>query len=121
MESTKHLTEAKVLEALERREVKLSPLEVAEVVSRTAGGNEAGPRPQAQVTIRWNAQMFRFATVCRRLWTRRAVSEAADAALRAAGGGEHALIVVPYLDEEQLGHLEAKGVSGIDLCGNGVV
>jgi hypothetical protein len=31
------------------------------------------------------------------------------------------LVVVPYLPEARLADLEASGVSGIDLCGNGVV
>ena len=33
----------------------------------------------------------------------------------------HPMIVVPYLSEERLHELEEAGVSGIDLCGNGVV
>ncbi|HYT93332.1 MAG TPA: hypothetical protein VEL76_31740 [Gemmataceae bacterium] len=31
------------------------------------------------------------------------------------------LLLVPYLSEERLAELEAAGVSGVDLCGNGVV
>ena len=31
------------------------------------------------------------------------------------------MIVVPYLSEERLAELEEAGVSGIDLCGNGIV
>jgi len=31
------------------------------------------------------------------------------------------MVVVPYLSEERLFQLEVQGVSGIDLCGNGVV
>jgi hypothetical protein len=38
-----------------------------------------------------------------------------------AGEQHHPLILVPYLSEEWLLKLEAEGVSGIDLCGNGVV
>jgi hypothetical protein len=33
----------------------------------------------------------------------------------------HPMIVVPYLSEERLAELEQAGVSGIDLCGNGIV
>lgn len=33
----------------------------------------------------------------------------------------HPMIVVPYLSEERLHELEEAGVSGIDLCGNGVI
>lgn len=33
----------------------------------------------------------------------------------------HPMIVVPYLAEERLHELEEAGVSGIDLCGNGVI
>jgi hypothetical protein len=122
MEYEKTVTEADVLEALERGEVKLPPLEIKSVSRRTGREVEPGPQPQARLTVRWNGKAYRFAATCRRLWTRRAVSEAADAALRATeAGGPLPLVVVPYLGEEQLGQLEAKGVSGIDLCGNGVV
>ena len=35
-----------------------------------------------------------------------------------AGYGD---IVTPYLSEQQLRMLESKQVSGVDLCGNGVI
>jgi hypothetical protein len=58
----------------------------------------------------------------RRLWTPKAVSEATEAARRAAAvTGLNPLVLVPYLGEERILSLEAEGVSGIDLCGNGVV
>ena len=31
------------------------------------------------------------------------------------------MIIVPYLNEERLRELERENVSGVDLCGNGVV
>jgi len=65
---------------------------------------------------------YRFGIETRRLWTPKAVSEAAEKARRNADvAGIYPLILVPYLSEEQLLVLEAKGVSGLDLCGNGVV
>jgi len=35
--------------------------------------------------------------------------------------GMHPMIVVPYLAEERLQELEEAGVSGIDMCGNGII
>ncbi len=50
------------------------------------------------------------------------VLEAAAQATRLARPSEsYPLVVVPYLPDEQLRELQSEGVSGIDLCGNGVV
>jgi hypothetical protein len=76
----------------------------------------------ALLTLRWGSRSYRFAVEARRLWTPKAVSEATETARRNAGlVGAYPLILVPYLSEERLRTLEAQAVSGIDLCGNGVV
>jgi hypothetical protein len=40
---------------------------------------------------------------------------------RAQGSGLYPLVVVPYLSEANLNELEKKGISGLDLCGNGII
>ena len=35
--------------------------------------------------------------------------------------GDYPMVVLPYLREAQLRELEGRGISGVDLCGNGVV
>ncbi|MFN3194034.1 MAG: hypothetical protein ACE361_26230 [Aureliella sp.] len=47
---------------------------------------------------------------------------ALDQVRRIAGEGNRLpLVLLPYLSEQQLNQLEEVGVSGVDLCGNGVV
>ena len=65
---------------------------------------------------------LRFSVEYRRQWTpamlRLAVANAREKAERT---NTAPLVVLPYLSEERLLELEAEGVSGLDLCGNGVV
>jgi hypothetical protein len=87
----------------------------------------------AILTLGWRDRTYRFGVEARRLWTPKVVAEAVDTAKRhvslgeegllggAAGEPLYPLVVVPYLKEEWLRKLEAQEVSGIDLCGNGVV
>ncbi len=49
------------------------------------------------------------------------ITECVAAANASASGEWLPLIVVPYLNPERLAELEQKKVSGVDLCGNGVV
>ncbi len=79
-------------------------------------------RPDAFVRAEWDGTPYRFVVEVRRLWTPKALVEAIDAVRRYARPPEfYPLVVVPYLPETRLDELEAAGVSGIDLCGNGVV
>jgi hypothetical protein len=50
-----------------------------------------------------------------------AVESAVARATSLAKGDELKLILVPYLSPERVSELEGEGISGIDLCGNGVV
>ena len=40
---------------------------------------------------------------------------------RAQGSGLYPLVVVPYLSEANLNELEKRSISGLDLCGNGII
>jgi len=83
--------------------------------------------------LRWRDRTYQFGVEARRLWTPKVISEAVDTVRRHVSLGEegmlgsdvgaplYPLVLVPYLSKEWLLKLEAKGVSGIDLCGNGVV
>jgi hypothetical protein len=78
--------------------------------------------PDAAVEAVWGEREFRFAAVCRSAESPKEMREAADAAVRAArGGAGQPLVVVPFLRSSQLDALLAREVSGLDLCGNGVL
>ena len=68
------------------------------------------------------ADTERFSVKCKSRSTkddfRQATRQAADNAKRL---GCHPLIFLPYLSPDRLAELESMAVSGIDLCGNGIV
>lgn len=65
--------------------------------------------------------LFRFAIEAKAKSTPSSIMAAARQASAAAGPDERPMVFVPYLAPERLDELEREGVSGIDLCGNGVV
>ncbi|MEX0714425.1 MAG: hypothetical protein WD278_18965 [Pirellulales bacterium] len=123
MASKKPVTEGDLLTFLEEGQLQFPPLEfVAAQTQATSAAWDRQTRLDALLTLRWRDRSYRFGVETRRLWTPKAVSEAVDAVRRNVGRAElYPLILVPYLADERLLLLEAQGVSGIDLCGNGVV
>ncbi len=76
----------------------------------------------AIVRMSWRRSSYRFAAEYKRQFTARTIEEAADQARRHALTAKlRPLVVVPFLNERALDDLEERSVSGIDLCGNGVV
>lgn len=76
----------------------------------------------AVIRMAWQKKTFRFAAEYKRLSNPKLVVAAADQARKLAQAAKLLpLVVVSYLDEQALDVLEAQAVSGIDLCGNGVV
>jgi hypothetical protein len=119
MESRKPITEADLLIFLKEGRLRFPPLEVEPLGTIT----DDTTNELAQIlTLRWQDRTYRFSVEIRRLWTPKAVSEATEMTRRIAGlSGYYPLVLVPYLSEERLLQLQEQGVSGIDLCGNGIV
>jgi hypothetical protein len=108
-------TEAELVNRLRRGEVAFPPLSLAWEVSRTKGTDGV-------LSVKWRKKTFRFAAECRRAVSPKAVAEAINAIReRAQAAKLSPLVVLPYLDDPTLDRLEAEAVSGLDLCGNGVV
>lgn len=85
-------------------------------------GAAPGTRPDAVVAVLWDGQECLFACEAKGRSTPRTIEAAIAQACRSGGLlGLRPLIVVPYLSEENLLWLEREGVSGLDLCGNGIV
>lgn len=83
---------------------------------------EPGPLGWNVLRASWPAQKFErlFVIACRTEWSRRAVERACEQ-VKANTPPYPALLVFPYLSEEALDDLEAAGISGIDLSGNGII
>lgn len=85
---------------------------------RGAGG--AGPG--AVVAVAWGADRFEFAAEIKTAGTPRVLEEAVRRSRRRAEQtGRLPMVVVPYLGEKRVERLLEEGVSGLDLCGNGLV
>jgi len=113
-------TESDVIERLRRGEVVLPPLRLEIVETEWAG--EGSAVWDAVVVASYNDQQAKFAVECKALSTPKGFD---DAVRRCQGqplpSGVLPMVIMPYLRESQLRKLEALGISGVDLCGNGVV
>jgi hypothetical protein len=108
-----------IVELLRQGQVQLSPLSLSVEAAGTATKDNG---IDAFVRLDWGSRQYRFVAQCKRLWTPKAVSEAVSQLRRWARPPElYPLLVVPYLPDARLAELQAQDVSGVDLCGNGVV
>ena len=109
-----------ILDALRSERVLLTPLGfvLVEEKPRIAGKY----CPDALVEGRWASSSIIFAAEIRALSTPKSFSEGI-AILKTAGLPKNRppLLITPFLSESQLQELESEGISGVDLCGNGVI
>ena len=99
--------------------LRLPPLELR-LTSRDE--EKEGSGPDLKVEIAWGTNLISFAA----RYSRHMTPKAFEAALQsvtdnARQSGQAPLLIVPYLSTERLSFLEQRGISGIDLCGNGIV
>jgi hypothetical protein len=81
-----------------------------------------GGRIDGVLRISWRKKSFRFAAECKRQSSLKAIEGAAEQARQQAEAAKLLpLVVVPFLSGPAIDVLEARSVSGIDLCGNGVI
>ena len=108
-------TEEESLARLRRGEVTFPPLRLSWEESRAKGIDGV-------VRMMWQKTTFRFAPKCKRASNPKTVVTAAEQARTMAQATKlRPLVVVSFLDDQALELLESQAVSGIDLCGNGVV
>jgi hypothetical protein len=120
----KSITETELLTLLAEGRIEFPPLQIARMQPETITPerDKEIKQPDAFLAVRWQDRAYRFVVKTKRLWTPQAISEAVEQVRKYANQtGAYPLLLVPYLSEERLRMLEAEGVSGIDLCGNGVV
>jgi hypothetical protein len=107
-------TEKEMIEQLRRGKVSLPPMSIRFL--------EGQPKPlDAYVEASWRKTTARFAIECKSISTPRAFRDGLNL-LRSTTlpKGYRPMLVMPFLSEPQLQELEREGISGIDLCGNGV-
>lgn len=84
-------------------------------------GPRKEPQPDFRVTLRWGKKAFKFAAGAKSRSTPMVLEQACREALRAADATKlQPMIIVPYLTDRSLDMLAGRGVSGLDLSGNGL-
>jgi hypothetical protein len=113
-------TEAEALDRIRRGHVRLPPLRLrlCDIPPR------AGQRISYDAILEasWAGRRFTFELEYKNRSTPRVFEDTlARLSARARTAAAYPMIMVPYLSSDQLEQLERQSVSGIDLCGNGVV
>ena len=104
---------------MEEGAISLPPLEI-KLFPRDAGHGDLDV--DATIQVCWGEQREEFAVKLKAQFTPKALREVMyriKAAVRDMG--LNPMIIVPYLSEHALRELERETVSGVDLCGNGIV
>jgi hypothetical protein len=119
MNNRNTITEREMISRLETRNQLLPPLNINLVRSEMELGAR---RVDALLEISWKNRSAMFAVEMKALSTPKTLQTALNQILSTdLPVGTYPMVIVPYLKEENLRMLEAKKVSGIDMCGNGVV
>lgn len=116
MESRK-LNESDVLAIFQSGGVLLPPVIVR---SCTLPSKEDRVDLRAELSLQDTEERFLFAIEAKSQSTPAAVRNAINQ-IKAVATIEQPMIVVPYLSPDKLDQLENENVSGVDLCGNGII
>jgi len=113
-------TEKQMLDQLREGKIELPPLSFRFLEDQPGEGGKR--RFDAVVEASWQGKTARFAVECKTLSTPKAVQDGVNM-LKSLPlpKGYYGMLFMPFLSERQLQELERQGISGIDLCGNGVV
>ncbi|MEQ9616827.1 MAG: hypothetical protein RLN60_02200 [Phycisphaerales bacterium] len=117
------MREPDILRALRAGEVELPPLAIQLVgIEPQSEANGRVARPDAYVDIGWRDRTYRFVAEIKVQATPKTFRDAIEQVRAYSEASEmRPLLVTTYLAPERLKELESKGVSGVDLNGNGVV
>ena len=115
----KPLNEAEIISRLKQGRVSFPPLSLR---FKERKQPKAGARLDGLVEITWAKVKADFALEIKALSTPKAFMDALSL-LKNTRLTKNLLpmLIVPFLNEERLKELEKEGISGIDLCGNGIV
>jgi len=113
-------TEREMIEQLRRGAVSLPPLCFCFLEGELETGENL--RFDALVEASWRKSIAKFAVECKALSTPKAFQDGFNLLKTSSlPKGYRPLLFLPFLNERQLQELEREGISGIDLCGNGVM
>lgn len=112
-----------ILDALRDGHVELPPLRIrlvgVEPQLKTGGRTR---RPDAYVDVMWEDRVFRFVAELQVQASPKTLQDVIERLRSYAEASEmRPMLVAPYLHRDRLEELESRGVSGVDLSGNGVI
>ncbi len=126
MKETKNMPDkvpdkATAMDRLRDGEVQLPPLKF-KLVEAPARPRRGTDEFDAILDVSWKGKRYRFAVE----YKLRSTPKVFDEALARLGGATlpgrlYPMLIVPYLSPAQLADLEKRKISGVDLCGNGIV
>jgi hypothetical protein len=113
-------TEQEMLDQLRQGRVQFPPLALSFLDNQPDAGGDK--RIDAYIEAKWNRKSARFAVECKALSTPRFFQNSINyLKLLRLPKNIFPMLFMPFLSEQQLRELEKEGISGIDLCGNGLV
>jgi hypothetical protein len=116
----KYPTQKEMIGLLRSGKVKLYPLSFQ--VLKDGPGAKTNRGVDAWVESSWRGSTARFAVACKPLSTPKVFKSGINLLkTEPLPKGYWPLLFLPFLSEQQLQELEKAQISGIDLCGNGVV
>ena len=120
MDNRQTITKTEILKRLNEGRLEFPPLSLR--LLRTESGAGTDDRFDAVVEATWSGVCQKFAVETKALSTPKAFQDVVNRVKSSVlSAGCRPMIIVPYLREEQLRELEREQISGIDLCGNGLV
>jgi hypothetical protein len=113
-------TEKEMIEQLRTGKISLPPLSFRFLQGEP--GARVNLRLDALVEASWGKNIAKFAVECKSLSTPKAFQDGLNLLKTSSlPKGCRPLLFAPFLSGQQLQELEREKISGIDLCGNGVV
>jgi len=117
----KKLTENKLISRLREMEELLAPMQLRRVEEIEEGSPDRGYDAHIVATLPESSEEFRFLVEVKASNTPQVIYGAISQVRAYRQSDEHPMLLVPYLAPHNLELLEREAISGIDLCGNGIV
>jgi hypothetical protein len=120
MEIRKMSTEREMIEALRMGKVSLPPLSFR--MLREGSKLLGNLSLDAVLEVWWDETVAKFVVECKSLSTPKAFQDGLNRLKTLSlPKGYYPMLYVPFLDDRRLQELDKERISGIDMCGNGVV
>jgi len=113
-------TEKEIIERIAEGSLSLPPLSIRLLKNRSVF--EDNLFANAVVEVEWKEKKTKFAVELKSISTPKAFQTSLNQLKLMSPPKDYGLmLIMPFLNDDQLHELERNGISGIDLCGNGVV